>query len=111
MAWVVSEKRMVGEGAGQLRAMVVTETFLVTKTPVWLEDQRHPLVKPRRGLTANAESHKKKPAVSGGFFRAFPFLRQWTRTASHAAATAFCCAEPTPYRSPAALIVATRALA
>ena len=33
MAWVVSEKRMVGEGAGQLRAMVLTETFLLTKTP------------------------------------------------------------------------------
>ena len=32
MAWVVSEKRMVGEGAGQLRAMVLTETFLLTKT-------------------------------------------------------------------------------
>ena len=31
--WVVSEKRMLGEGAGQLRAMVVAETFLVTKTP------------------------------------------------------------------------------
>ena len=32
MAWVVSEKRMVGEGAGQFRAMVVTETVLLTKT-------------------------------------------------------------------------------
>ena len=30
--WVVNEKRMIGEGAGQLRAMVVTETFLLTKT-------------------------------------------------------------------------------
>ena len=30
--WIVSEKRMVGEGAGQLRAMVLTETVLLTKT-------------------------------------------------------------------------------
>ena len=33
LGWVVSEKRMLGEGAGPLRAMVVAETFLVTKTP------------------------------------------------------------------------------
>jgi ketosteroid isomerase-like protein len=32
LGWVVSEKRMVGEGAGELRAMVLTETFLLTKT-------------------------------------------------------------------------------
>jgi hypothetical protein len=32
LGWIVSEKRMVGEGAGQLRAMVLTETFLLTKT-------------------------------------------------------------------------------
>ena len=32
LGWVVSEKRMVGEGAGQLRTMVLTETFLLTKT-------------------------------------------------------------------------------
>ena len=30
--WVVSEKRMLGEGAGQLRAMVVVETVLLAKT-------------------------------------------------------------------------------
>ena len=33
LGWVVSEKRMVGEGGGQMRAMVLTETFLLTKTP------------------------------------------------------------------------------
>lgn len=33
LGWVVSEKRMIGEGAGQLRTMVLTETILVTKTP------------------------------------------------------------------------------
>ncbi|UHQ19093.1 nuclear transport factor 2 family protein [Lysobacter sp. KIS68-7] len=32
LAWVVSEKRMVGEGAGQFRAMVVIETILLKKT-------------------------------------------------------------------------------
>ena len=33
VGWVVSEKRMVGEAAGQMRAMVLTETFLLAKTP------------------------------------------------------------------------------
>ncbi|MUV15784.1 DUF4440 domain-containing protein [Lysobacter sp. HX-5-24] len=32
LGWVVSEKRMVGEGAGQMRTMLLTETFLLTKT-------------------------------------------------------------------------------
>ena len=30
--WIVNEKRMIGEGAGQLRAMMLVETFLLTKT-------------------------------------------------------------------------------
>ena len=30
--WVVNEKRMIGEGAGQFRAMMLIETFLLTKT-------------------------------------------------------------------------------
>jgi len=33
IGWVVSEKRMVGDAAGQMRAMVLTETFLLAKTP------------------------------------------------------------------------------
>ena len=33
LGWVVSEKRMIGEGAGELRAMVLTETMLLAKTP------------------------------------------------------------------------------
>ena len=33
VGWVVSEKRMVGDAAGQMRAMVLTETFLLAKTP------------------------------------------------------------------------------
>jgi ketosteroid isomerase-like protein len=32
IGWVVSEKRMVGDAAGQMRALVLTETFLLTKT-------------------------------------------------------------------------------
>lgn len=32
LAWVVSEKRMLGDAAGQMRALVLTETFLLAKT-------------------------------------------------------------------------------